>query len=68
MASGFMQFWYSKGFFAGDESIKNRYDPMIKIRRKMDKEFQQSQYTFGSSLMKAIEDDINADEVMQNYG
>lgn len=68
MASGFMQFWYSKGFFAGDESIQNRYDPMKKIRGKMDKEFQQSQYTFGTSLMKAIEDDINADEVMQNYG
>lgn len=68
MASGFMQFWYSKGFFADDESIQNRYDPMKKIRGKMDKEFQQSQYTFGTSLMKAIEDDINADEVMQNYG
>lgn len=68
MASGFMQFWYSKGFFADDESIQNRYDPMRKIRSKMDKEFQGDQYTFGSSLMKAIEDDINADEVMQNYG
>lgn len=68
MASGFMQFWYSKGFFVNDESIQNRYDPMKKIRAKMDKEFQQSQYSFGSSLMKAIEADINADESMQNYG
>lgn len=68
MASGFMQFWYSKGFFAGDESIQNRYDPMRKIRSKMDKEFQGDQYTFGTSLMKAIEGDINADESMQDYG
>ena len=67
MASGFMQFWYKKGFFADDETIQNRYDPMRKIRGKMDKEFQGEQYTFGTSLMKAIEGDINADEPMQNY-